>query len=290
MSVSTDYNYYNSYYYTQRLAQGSQKRDMSSVIDKDKDKTLSSDELSGFAAEFRKITGGGIDLSSLLDNYDSDGDGALSESEQSVMNEADALEQLMAEASPLKNRLNGTSVISGLVDRDSDSLWSSDELTKFVDLLNEASGGDYTTDSIMSQYDADGDGTLNVTEQEELLKGIVPPPPPPQGITGLNGLFPSFADTESENELTAVSAVETDTYQSEADIYAALRQKVTEIYEMIQESLANKEEELRLLEETDAVQSLTRLAYERRAAKTAGAYEQSMWYSDFITNLTTQTA
>jgi hypothetical protein len=67
MSINTDYSYNNSYYIQQ--AAKKQKLSLASLIDSNKDKSLSTDELSDFSAEINAKTGGTSDLSSVISKY-----------------------------------------------------------------------------------------------------------------------------------------------------------------------------------------------------------------------------
>ncbi len=239
MNINSDYSYDASYYNRLRQQRAAQS-----------EMGVNAGELMAFSVGYNQQNGAELNTSTVMESYDTDGDGSLSESE---------LEQLLTASRPYpKERFQGMPAIQEEIDTDGDLLWSADELTQFVDKLNEASGNTLDVESLLSEYDLDGDGSLNESEQAEMMGGIMPPPPPPM------------------QEQAAVS---------EADRYAALREKITEIYNEIQDTLTKKEEELRAVETSNEESSLAQLLLEQRAMKATASYEQSFLFDDLLTGL-----
>lgn len=180
MSINTDYSYsyYNNSYYTQQAAKKEKgKPDLMSLIDTNEDKSLNSKELSDFAADFNAKTGNTLDLSSIMGQYDLNGDGELNESEQESMNKEKSLEKLMS--SGMQNRqirmMDGAPPFLSKIDQDGNGSLNSDELTQFINKINEATDSSLDTESLLQKYDTDSDGSLNLAEQAEMMKDMAPP-------------------------------------------------------------------------------------------------------------------
>lgn len=251
MSINTDYSYYNNSYYTQQ-ASIRQKPSLTSLMDTDEDKKLSADELSDFAADFNAKTGNALDLSSIMSAYDSNGDGALDESEQEAMNKEKALEKLMA--SGMQNRqmrmIDGPpQPFSSDIDQDGDGSWSSDKLTEFIGMVNEATGSDYTSEDILTKYDTDGDGSLSRSEQAEMMKAIAPPPPKSSTI--------SSVDEDEE-----------------------ILKKIEELRKLMEEKVTKKEEEKTETEDSVTKAEALKRAFQKRLSHRVGAYEKSFWFEN----------
>ncbi len=209
MNINANYTYGSYYNQTQRR----REKSVTTAIDQDEDKTLSAEELSGFTEEYSKRTGTELDITSLMETYDNDGDGALNESEQEAMNGDKALEQLLF---PVNHKM-----------------------------FRNFRMGPPPTES------AANDLTVGATEASE----------------------------------TGASSVTSESTESEADKFAAMRETLKEIYAQIDEALAKKEEELRAIEETGEEDQLTQMLFQRLAGRAAGTYEQNFWFENNLTDL-----
>jgi phosphate uptake regulator len=77
----------------------------------------------------------------------------------------------------------------------------------------------------------------------------------------------------------AVAVTETEASGDGADEYAALREKVDEIYRLIEEAMVEKEVETRRADETVSYTTLAKLL-ERQAVAVTNNYAKSFLYSD----------
>lgn len=254
MSINTDYSYYNNSYYTQKNTK-MQRSSLNSLIDSNEDKTLDADELSNFVADFNAKTGNNIDLSSIMSAYDSNGDGQLDESEQEVINKEKAWEKLMG--SGIQNRrlrmMDGPPPSSPPnIDKDGDGSWNSDELTQFIDMVNEATNGSLDLESVLQKYDSDGDGSLSQSEQAEMIKDMAPTP---------------------QNSASVSSDYEDD---------EKIREKIEELRQLIEEKVAKKEEQRAITEDAVAKADAITLAFQRRLSQGISNYEKNFWFENIF--------
>lgn len=121
MGISTDYGYY-SYYNNSYAKQASEKN------------KPSFEALSAFLTEYSGEANANRDISSIIAQYDTNGDGKLDESEQEAMREDGTLESLMASAM----RNHPLRVMD--MPQDEDGTWDSDgslSMSAQVEMIND---------------------------------------------------------------------------------------------------------------------------------------------------------
>lgn len=169
---------YSSYASTQTRAADTSKLQQAlfSKVDSNSDKSIDQTELTSFLDEMSKQTGSSIDSASALEALDSDGNGAISETE--LQENASALfdqlkTQLMSSqmsaspSPPPPPSSEDSSEMFSSIDTDDDGSISETELDTFLSSRSEETGNDASADEIFARDDTDGDGTISATEFEE---------------------------------------------------------------------------------------------------------------------------
>lgn len=185
------------------------RQQMFSKIDTNGDGKHDADELSAMVANGPQ---GGPGVEDILAQFDTDGDGSISESEfntapqgppggpsgAGAMSTEDLVAQMFAQA-----------------DENEDGVIDEDELAQIAAMGPEDGP---SAEELLSRLDTDGDGTISETEfaegpwAEQHVQGPPPPPPPEEG-NGIGSIF-SQLDTDgdgtiSEDEFdTAMASVE----------------------------------------------------------------------------------
>nr|WP_321465891.1 hypothetical protein [uncultured Desulfobulbus sp.] len=188
-----------------------EKPDMAQLISKlDTDSSGSLDtstEIQSLADTITGVTGVSDDLSEFLSTYDSDGDGSLSEEEA-----LSALEANAPQGPPPPGGGMGSfeedfvkaldSAASGTLD--------SDDVSKIVDFINEATGADLNTEDVITEYDEDGDGSLSTDDAVAAMEANRPeggaPPPPPGGMGSFEEELVSSLDANGDGTISADEA------------------------------------------------------------------------------------
>lgn len=114
------------------------------------------------------------------------------------------------------------------IDSNGDSSWDSDELTSYTEYAKSEYGVELDAESLISDYDSDGDGVLGESEISSLMddNALQLPPPPPrnntpeqqmgmmaqmQSTTSLNATTLNIADfLTEEDEEDSVSSISLD--------------------------------------------------------------------------------
>lgn len=182
-------------------------QEMFNRVDKDGSGGIDADELSAMTEKMAEHTGETIDVDSLMETYDSDGDGVLNEEETH-----EAMESLREEMGPPPGGgrppmggpiADASGPMPGMgpspeemfnkVDEDGSGGVDADELSTMAEEMAERTGETIDVDSLMEAYDSDADGALNEEEMlsamESLREEMGPPPAdgPPMGGPMANG-------------------------------------------------------------------------------------------------------
>jgi Ca2+-binding EF-hand superfamily protein len=185
------------------------RQQMFSRIDTNGDGKHDADELSAMVANGSQ---GGPGVEDILAEFDTDGDGSISESE------FNAAQPGPPGAMSGANAMSTEDLIAQMftqADENEDGVINEDELSQIVAMGPEDGPG---AEKLLSQLDTNDDGTISETEFAEgpwanqQVQGP-PPPPPPEEETGTESIF-SQLDTDgdgtiSEDEFdTAMNAIE----------------------------------------------------------------------------------
>jgi Ca2+-binding EF-hand superfamily protein len=185
------------------------RQQMFSKIDTNGDGKHDAEELSAMATNGPQ---GGPSAEDILAQFDTDGDGAISESE------FNAVQPGSSGAMPGMNAMSTEDLISQMfaqADENEDGVIDEDELAQIVAMGPEGGPG---AEELLSQLDTDGDGAISETEFAEgpwanqQVQGPPPPPPPEKGEeTGsiFSQLDTNGDGTISEDELdSAMNSIE----------------------------------------------------------------------------------
>ncbi len=118
---------------------------------------------------------GGQSAEDILAQFDTDGDGAISESE---FNAADPASSGATSGTQGMSTSDFVAKLFGQTDENEDGTIDEDELAQMV--ANGPENGPSTED-LLSMLDADGDGSISKTEFTEGMKANQPPQGPPPG-------------------------------------------------------------------------------------------------------------
>lgn len=106
---------------------------------------------------------------------------------------------------------SGSSGASGPdVDSDDDGLWSSDELDDFAASALSEFGVEIDTESILSTYDTDGDGSINSSEQVSMAKNNAFNLPSPQDMMQQMRGFSTPPNIKSSESSTSSYSLDSD--------------------------------------------------------------------------------
>jgi len=125
------------------------------------------------------------------------------------------------------------------VDKDGSGGIDKDELNVMAEKIAEHTGNEIGVDSLMEEYDGNGDGTLNRGETHaamESLREAMGPPPPPQGggmnqgagvygqdgaesETGIDQLLEALSESEDEEGAKGIIQKWLETLQGKNDSY-----------------------------------------------------------------------
>lgn len=259
MNINTD-NYYYAEYYTQQAAKKSRPQTSSSRADQ----TLTDDELSSLAALFTRRIDNGMNESAAV-SEDSDGTSLSTEEDKwkALFGAGNHSLRIHLAAPPAEAEQSGS---------ETNQILGAEELTSFLDKLNEVTGSTLEAEDVLNEYDADGDGALNRTEWMQMMKDILPPPRP-------EGDFSINAASERSTEFTQ------ETQQGTLEPISK-QEKVKELYEIIEEILQKIEAEQNLTTEAEtesATESETNLesvkqAFLNQFTRRNDMYEKSFMY------------
>nr|WP_320048871.1 EF-hand domain-containing protein [uncultured Desulfuromonas sp.] len=177
--------------------------DLFSELDEDGDATLSSSEFEALVSMINEATGSELDSDSLLEAYDEDGDGLLSEAETIAALEANRPDGPPPPPSESEDLL---SELFNELDEDGDATLNNSEIETLVTMMNDASGSEFDSDSLLEAYDEDGDGLLSEAETLAALEANRPQGPPPSSV----------ASTEDDDAIDETSATDETTETSTA--------------------------------------------------------------------------
>lgn len=167
---------YSSYASTQTRAADTSKLQQAlfSKVDSNSDQSIDQTELTSFLDEISKQTGSSIDSASALETLDSDGDGAISETE--LQENASALfdqlktqlmsSQMSASLPPPPSSEDSSEMFSS-IDTDGDGSISETELETSLSSVSEETGNGPSAEEILARDDTDGDGSISAAEFEE---------------------------------------------------------------------------------------------------------------------------
>jgi Ca2+-binding EF-hand superfamily protein len=142
-------------------------------IDSDGDDAWSLEELEAYAEFSSNVLGVTVDTDSIMETYDTDGDGLISSTEQAALMENNALNMPDGPPPPPPPEAN--------IDTDGDDAWSLEELQAYADFSSSELGVELDIDSIMETYDTDGDGVINADERVSLMEdNALQMPEPPE--------------------------------------------------------------------------------------------------------------
>jgi len=185
------------------------RQQMFSKIDTNGDGKHDADELSAMVANGPQ---GGPGVEDILAQFDTDGDGSISESEFNTAQPGSPGAMSGANTMSTEDLI---SQMFGQADGNEDGVIDEDELARIAAMGPEDGPG---AEEILSQLDTDGDGTISETEFAEgpwanqQVQGPPPPPPPEEG-SKTESIF-SQLDTDgdgtiSEDEFdTAMNSIE----------------------------------------------------------------------------------
>ena len=124
------------------------------------------------------------------------------------------------------------------VDKDGSGGIDGSELSAMAEKISERTGSEIDVDSLMEEYDGDGDGVLNQDETRAVMDSFKeemgPPPPKPggmnqgAGVYGSSGtesessvdqLLESLSESEDEEEATGIIQQWLETLQGNNDSY-----------------------------------------------------------------------
>ena len=178
-------------------------------MDQDGSGGLDQTEFQTLADRIGEATGSTVDVAQLFETYDADGDGELSQDETQTAMEANRPEE--PPPPPSGGMMSGVGGMLGGgpdfsqmftdVDTDCSGALDETEAQSLADIISHATGQEIDAETLLTDYDADGDGVLSEDETSAALAANRPqgPPPPPHGG--------AMAETEGSRS-SASSAIE----------------------------------------------------------------------------------
>ncbi len=188
------------------------RQQMFSKIDTNGDGKHDADELSAMAANGPQD---GPSAEDILTQFDTDGDGSISESE---FNAADPGSSGAMSGAGVMSTEDFISQMFSKIDENEDGTIDEDELAQMVAMGPEDSP---STEELLSQLDTDGDGTISETEFDEGAQANQqvmgpPPPPPPQEASETEETESIFSQLDTDGDGT-ISETEFDTAMNSID-------------------------------------------------------------------------
>lgn len=186
------------------------RQQMFSKIDTNGDGKHDADELSAMAANGPQD---GPSAEDILTQFDTDGDGSISESE---FNAADPGSSGAMSGAGAMSTEDFISQMFSKIDENEDGTIDEDELAQMVAMGPEDGP---STEELLSQLDTDGDGAISETEFSEgaqanqQVMGPPPPPPPPQEASETSETETIFSQLDTDGDGT-ISESEFDTAMS----------------------------------------------------------------------------
>jgi len=191
------------------------RQQMFNKIDTNGDGKHDADELAQMAAN---VPHGGPGVEDILGQFDTDGDGSISESEFNAAGPGGSAPMGGARAMSTADFIKE---MFGQIDENEDGTIDTDELEQMAAMGPQ---GGPTAEELLAALDTDGDGSVSEAEFSEgaganqQVQGPPPPPPPPkQDESGTESIF-SFLDTDGDG---TISETEFDTAMSQIDNFIA---------------------------------------------------------------------
>ncbi|WP_155304585.1 hypothetical protein [Desulfosarcina widdelii] len=155
--------------------------EMFNNIDEDEDGSLSEDEAGTIADMISNATGEEVTAADLIDEYDEGSDGVLSEEETEAALEANRPDGPPPGGMMTRGDFDASHMFSDS-DEDEDDSLDATEMEAIADMITNATGEEVTAESLIEEYDEDGDGLLSEEEAEAALEANRPDGPPPGGM------------------------------------------------------------------------------------------------------------
>ncbi|MBP7528992.1 MAG: EF-hand domain-containing protein [Syntrophorhabdaceae bacterium] len=191
------------------------RQQMFSKIDTNGDGKHDADELAQIVANGPQ---GGPGVEDILTQFDTDGDGSISESEFSA---ADPGASASMGGAGAMSTADFIKEMFGQMDENEDGTIDADELEQMAAMGPKGGPG---AEELLAELDANGDGSVSEAEFSEgaranqQVQGPPPPPPPPaQDESGTESIF-SLLDTDGDG---TISETEFDTAMSQIDNFIA---------------------------------------------------------------------
>lgn len=189
-----------------------------SKVDANGDKAIDKTELTSFLNFVSEKTGtGSVDSQALLESIDTDGNGAISESELQDNSEV-LFDQLRAQlmsseasqaAPPPPPHGDAGEMFAG-IDSDGDGAISKTELESFLSDRTSETGDGPSADELLARDDADGDGSISLAEfTEATSRRGEPPSEATGGGQEMSRLIASLLDQYSAIGSESTSVTET---------------------------------------------------------------------------------
>ncbi len=177
---------------------------MFSGVDIDQSGGLDQSEFETMLSQISENSDDSVDAEQLFASYDSDADGILSETEVTSFLDANK------PAPPPPPGPDLTDIYAD-ADEDGNGTIDSEETQTLVDMINNATGQELSTDDLLTAYDEDGDGVLNQDETITALEDNQPDMAAALTSTEIvSQLFDIFQATDADSDGT-ISVEEAET-------------------------------------------------------------------------------
>ncbi|KJR42780.1 calretinin [Candidatus Magnetoovum chiemensis] len=167
-------------YYTGQTRSAQSKKDhaeeMFKKVDNNSDGKVDQEELQIVANDIANKTGGSLDITNAMAQYDTNGDGGLDEDEMNTFMKDNAPRPPKNAMGQMEGMKKSPQDMFNEIDANSDGLLDQTELEELAQNISNMGGSALDVSQAISDYDTDGDNSLNQDEMDSFMKDNAPRP------------------------------------------------------------------------------------------------------------------